>query len=127
MLTSDKTYSEWQSLLLFISKPLKQNNMKNNYGFKTTRINGTEIHTIRVAFKNNNENENMINFHLSLNSNFIITKNLNAKQDRIILSFTTLNFHEFNNVKNIIGELCKKIAQSNLNQKYTWVNSRVML
>ncbi len=101
--------------------------MKNNYGFKTTRINGTEIHTIRVAFKNNNENENMINFHLSLNSNFIITKNLNAKQDRIILSFTTLNFHEFNNVKNIIGELCKKIAQSNLNQKYTWVNSRVML
>lgn len=101
--------------------------MKNNYGFKTTRINGTEIHTIRVAFKNNNENDNMINFHLSLNSNFIITKNLNAKQDRIILSFTTLNFHEFNSVKNIIGELCKKIAQSNLNQKYTWVNSRVML
>lgn len=101
--------------------------MKNNYGFKTTRINGTEIHTIRVAFKNNNENDNMINFHLSLNYNFIITKNLNAKQDRIILSYTTLNFHEFNNVKNIIGELCKKIAQSNLNQKYTWVNSRVML
>ena len=100
--------------------------MKNNYGFKTTRVNGTEIHTIRVAFKNTIENDNMINYHLSLNSNFIIKKDLNAKQDRIIVSYTTLNFYEFNQVKQIVGELCKKIAQFNLNQKYSYVHPKVI-
>jgi hypothetical protein len=95
-----------------------------SYGIKTYDINGYVLHTIRIAFRATNENRSIIEEHFKLPdeltepSSIIFYQN---SKNKIVVESVTPDYSLFEKNRLNIMTLCKKIAQSNLDLKYNYL------
>jgi len=85
------------------------------FGIKSITINDCVLHTYNVMVKNSSTNLDIIN-QSGLKSSVAGTD-----ANRLKLTYTTLNFEEFNAETKKLGKVLKEIAQAKLDTKYHWV------
>jgi len=85
------------------------------FGIKAIVINDCVIHTYNIMVKKSHDNITIINQH------GLKATTAGINNDRLKLTFTSLDVKEFNAEVNKLGKILKEIAQSNLDIKYNWV------
>ena len=85
------------------------------FGIKSIVINDCVLHTYNVMVKNSYTNAAIIN------QNGLKAIKAGRNDDRLKLTFTTLDVKEFGVEATKLGKVLKEIAQANLDNKYHWV------
>jgi hypothetical protein len=85
------------------------------FGIKSIVINGSVLHTYNIMVKNSSINLDIIN------QNGLKSSIAGRHENRLKLTFTTLDFEKFDVETRKLGKVLKQIAQANLDAKYHWV------
>jgi hypothetical protein len=85
------------------------------FGIRSIRINDTVIHTYNVMVKKSHANMTIIIDH------GLKAVEAGRSNNRLKLTFTSLDIEEFSVETNKLGKVLKEIAQVNLDNKYHWV------
>ena len=85
------------------------------FGIKAIRVNDCVVHTYNVMVKNCYANAVIIN------QNGLEAIKAGRNDNRLKLTFTSLDVQEFNDKVIKLGKVLKQIAQTNLDNKYHWV------
>ena len=82
------------------------------FGFNTIELGTLKIYTGKVRLKNIEYLGN--------------TPYLNCKYHKgyCILSFEVIDRHLANHLYQVLGKLCKEVAQSKLDRKWSWINKQ---
>ena len=94
------------------------------FGIRTLEINGFEIHTCNIKINSNYDNLKTVR-ESGIGFKEVIVpskKGISYNKSMLLMTYTTNDAAKFNNYTDILGKVLKKVAQTNLDQKYFWVD-----